>query len=209
MIGFSFGWKHLHGIPLKYSQMKEPVGGIKTVQMDKNKNYSLDDVKKIAADAMKSDVNKYYWEDSEINIGNYNNEIYTEFTDDKGNKCDFWKFSEKVKTKNRHLKLYLYTKKLEISELGEQVNESTKLQNASKSDQDLLMKPTEKENDIPSNYAFSSIVSSSATKDKQSVSINLDNFPNCPSLTIKPKLDLPVIKVKNKESKSDVIVKKM
>ncbi|XP_024872194.1 uncharacterized protein LOC112454829 [Temnothorax curvispinosus] len=104
------GWKHRESPNEVYKQIIAPVGGIKKVELNRNKKYSFDEIKKMSMSAMENIYNKEILASSVIHLGNYQEEIFHNFTDfNKKKNTDFWDFSDKLKIKNSQLRLYLFS----------------------------------------------------------------------------------------------------
>ena len=103
------GWKHRISCNEKFVQMKDPLGGLKNIELNLKKDYSYQDIKNLTVEHMRNKYNTSIFEEADIELGNYNNEIYGQFTDETGLRCDFWDFAFKIRQRNRHMKIYILT----------------------------------------------------------------------------------------------------
>lgn len=96
--------------------MKDSIGGKKELQLTEGKKYSYEEIKKLAVDVMQNEENESMFYNSDVQLGNFKNEIYDSFTDEKGRDCDFWTFVKRIRSSNGQIRLYLYTKKKDVPE---------------------------------------------------------------------------------------------
>ena len=61
--------------------MKEPVGGIKPIDIDIEEPHTYKELKNNFVDSMKNDDNKSYFHNSTVKIGNFQGTIYESFID--------------------------------------------------------------------------------------------------------------------------------
>lgn len=88
--------------------MREPYGGIKKLELNYNHDYSFDEIKKLAVEAMKNIYNDNIWDNSLIQLANSNGEIFDSFTAPIEKKSTFWEFCHsKLKCRNSQLRLFL------------------------------------------------------------------------------------------------------
>ncbi|XP_074097879.1 uncharacterized protein LOC141526702 [Cotesia typhae] len=90
-----------------YQQQRGAYGGIRTMELDRNKDYSFQEIRKLAIAAMRSSKNKNTLNNSIIQLATNDEQIIDEFTDARGQKCSFWDFSYKIKKTNTQLRLCL------------------------------------------------------------------------------------------------------
>ena len=104
------GWKHKGNIQDAYKLMPEPVGGCKKINLDLDEDYSYEDIKNLCIQYMKNDDNENFFKNSTIQLGNFQNSIFSNFTTEDEKNCDsFWEFFPNVRTRNGQLRLYLLT----------------------------------------------------------------------------------------------------
>ena len=89
--------------------MKEPVGGIKSMEIDVELDYTYQDLRNMAIECMKTSNNQSYFDNSSIDLGNFQNKIYEEFSNKSSEVCDLFWFLSQIKTTNRRSRLYLLT----------------------------------------------------------------------------------------------------
>lgn len=119
------GWKHKSDSSKRdHQQVKEPFGGVKKVELDKNSDYSYEQILQLSLTAMRNSMNASTFDNSIIELASNEEDIIHQFTNANGKKCNFWEFSPKIKTKNSQLRLYLHTTPLEVtikSKIGNEV----------------------------------------------------------------------------------------
>lgn len=102
--------------------MREPVGGIKKIEIDCSVQYSIQDIKKLSIEAMQNEFNENILKNSLIKLANNNEVVFERFTDLNGENCEFWEFARnKLKLKNSQLRLFL------LSETRTNTNEGNKI----------------------------------------------------------------------------------
>ncbi|XP_057329870.1 probable serine/threonine-protein kinase samkA [Microplitis mediator] len=80
-------WKHKTEASERfYKQMRDPVGGIKKIELDQNKEYFYEDIRKLALAAMRNNYNADTLDNSTIRLATNEEEIEDQFTDAKGKK---------------------------------------------------------------------------------------------------------------------------
>ncbi|XP_044585540.1 probable serine/threonine-protein kinase samkB [Cotesia glomerata] len=148
------GWKHKQSKDEVYKQMRDPIGGIKKLDLDRNISYSLDQIKILCVAAMENSYNKEIVTDSVIHLGNYQGEIFSNFTNPTEKKIDFWEFSDRLKCKNSQLRLYLLTTPLSGKDNVKTHSSSDTLSNSGKqssSSNDNNVKITPSSSETPNN----------------------------------------------------------
>ncbi|XP_074099447.1 uncharacterized protein LOC141527720 [Cotesia typhae] len=103
-------WKHKTSLNERfYKQMRDPVGGIKKIELDRNLDYSFDEIRQLSITAMRNTFNEHIFDSSAVVLATNDEETITKFTNVKGQPCDFWDFSSKLKLNNGLLRLCLLT----------------------------------------------------------------------------------------------------
>ncbi|XP_074109595.1 uncharacterized protein LOC141534254 [Cotesia typhae] len=105
------GWTHKGSLTVScYKQMREPVGGIKKIELDCSIEYSIEEIKKLSIEAMLNEFNEKILKNFLVKVANNNQEVFDRFTDLNGTNCKFWEFvNKKLKLKNSQLRLFLLT----------------------------------------------------------------------------------------------------
>ena len=104
------GWKHRKDFHSNYQVMGTTIGPKKTIVLNGNEDYPFEKLKSLILTEYVDDNNKYYFDQSLITIGKFNETPIMEYRNKAGEKCGFWEFSkDKLRNKGHSLNLYLLT----------------------------------------------------------------------------------------------------
>ncbi|KAH0552165.1 hypothetical protein KQX54_006382 [Cotesia glomerata] len=77
-------WKHKSSLDERfYKQMRDPVGGIKKIELDHNSDYSFDEIRQLSIAAMRNTFNEHIFDLSVVMLASNDEEIITKFTNVK------------------------------------------------------------------------------------------------------------------------------
>ncbi|XP_071629705.1 uncharacterized protein [Temnothorax longispinosus] len=105
------GWKHRNQLNSRYEYMGATFGPRIKITLNGNEDYPLQKLKDVLLKEYITENNKYYFENSTVEIGTFNETVIESYIHD-GKRCDFWNFCKyHLRRKSHMLSLYLLTTK--------------------------------------------------------------------------------------------------
>lgn len=89
--------------------MKGILGGVRETSLKMNHKYDLKELKAVCVKLMKDKHNEHYFQDVDVELGNFKEQIFSDFLNEAGEKIDFWQWNIVIKSSNRQMKIYLLT----------------------------------------------------------------------------------------------------
>lgn len=103
-------WKHKKNLEAQYVDMGRAVGGKKKIFLNGNEDYTIKKLKEKIIEQYVDENNRHYFDNSISNIGTFDGNLITKYTDNDGEECDFWTFTTcKLRLSNHTLNLCLLT----------------------------------------------------------------------------------------------------
>lgn len=122
-------WKHKSEVYRPFTLMKNDLSGNSKIFLDKNIEYTMQDIIVIVVNQMKNDQNKEMLENSDVGIGFSDNTFIKEFINNEGESCKFWDWIQLIQERNGQVKLYLISQAKVDKNLKEvfECNENSKI----------------------------------------------------------------------------------